>query len=305
MMYRKGNRQKEIAEAVGVSQAAISKELSRNRSKRGHYHYQTAQEYAQERKVRYHYKRKFTKVMEAYIRDKMENWQWSPEEIVGAARKEGTDMVGKSRIYQYIRADKEKGGDLWRHCRHRLKHRRRPVGATQGPIPNRVSIHDRPPEVQNRQEFGHWEMDLIESADRRQYLLTLVERQTRYTEIRKVPTGKKAKDVAQAVCLALLPYKGHIKSITTDNGGEFAAHKTICKRFNTTVYFADPYSSWQKGTVENTNKLIRQYIPKNTNFANLTNDDIRIIKHKLNTRPRKVINFDKPYAAFFPKLKKI
>jgi IS30 family transposase len=299
MMCQNGNKQKEIAAAIGVSQAAISKKLSRNCGNRGHYHYKTAQEYAQERKVRYHYARKLTQAMEKHIRDKMENHQWSPEEIVGVARKEGKEMVCRSRIYEYIKADKKAGGGLWKHCRHRLKHRRRPVGAGVGHIPNRVSIHYRPPQVESREEFGHWEMDLIESADRKEYILTLVERKTRFLEMIKLPRGKQAKDVAKAVFLCLLPYLRYVKTITTDNGGECAAHLSICNRLHTIVYFTDPYCSWQKGTVENTNKLIRQYIPKNTNFAQLTNADIRTIQHKLNAGPRKILNYEKPYRAFF------
>lgn len=141
------------------------------------------------------------------------------------------------------------------HCRHRLKHRKRPIGAGVRNIPDRGSIRERPPEVEKREEFGHFEMDLIQNG--KDFILTIIERKTGFLIMERLTRGKNAEVVAKTVIRLLKPLKKHVKSITTDNGGEFAKHKLIAKKLHTSVYFTDPYSSWQKGTVENTNKLIR------------------------------------------------
>jgi IS30 family transposase len=148
------------------------------------------------------------------------------------------------------------------------------VGAGMRNIPNRVPIQTRPPIVAKRSRYGDWEMDLIQSANDKEFIVTLIERRTRYLLMAKLGNGKNAECVAQAVIKLLFPYKKNVLSPTTDNGGEFAKHTYICSQLPTVVYFADPYSSWQKGTVENTNKLIRQYIPKGCNFNTLSNNDI-------------------------------
>jgi IS30 family transposase len=140
-------------------------------------------------------------------------------------------------------------------------------------------------------------MDLIQGINGT-FILTLVERKTRYLDMCRLPSGKKSDQVAQMVCARLSSYKGKVLTITTDNGLEFAKHEYISQQLGCKVYFADPYSSWQKGTVENTNKLIRQYIPKRTCFNNLSDSYIEQIQNKLNNRPRKTLNFEKPADIF-------
>ena len=165
-------------------------------------------------------------------------------------------------------------------------------------IPGRVSIHQRPAEADGRR-FGDWEMDLIVGKGQKSALLTLTERSTNYILMRFVP-DKRPATVAAAAWRTLLPFKGHaLKTITTDNGTEFAAHRTIAKRLGTTVYFADSYSAWQKGAVENANKLIRQYFPKGTDFNAVTAEQIRNVQFKINRRPREKLNFDSPKNVFF------
>jgi IS30 family transposase len=298
-LLQNGHTQVFIAQAIGVSQAAICKELKRNRNKNGKYNPAAAQVYADERKERLAKKRKLTPTMEKYIRGKITTEQWSPEQIAGEARLRQVSMIGKTRIYKLIHDDKKAGGALWTHCRWKLKHRKRTLTAGVKHIPNRVDIDQRPPEVDSRQNFGHWEMDLIESADKRTYLLTLIERMSRYLIIEKLPNGKNANDVSHTAWRALLPYKNAVESITTDNGGEFANHCYLCKQLKTTVYFAKPYCSWQKGAIENANGLIRQYLPKGTNFNNLNDNDLKQIQYKINLRPRQTINFKKPNSLFF------
>ncbi len=186
------------------------------------------------------------------------------------------------------------GCDVWQKPRDKKLPRK--TVATN--IPGRVSIHQRPAEADGRR-FGDWEMDLIVGKGQKSALLTLTERSTNYILMRFVP-DKRPATVAAAAWRTLLPFKGHaLKTITTDNGTEFAAHRTIAKRLGTTVYFADSHSAWQKGAVENANKLIRQYFPKGTDFNAVTAEQIRNVQFKINRRPREKLNFDSPKNVFF------
>ena len=180
-----------------------------------------------------------------------------------------------------------------------MKYRRRPKGRHL-PIKDRLSIHERSKEVDGKR-FGDFEMDLIVDPDQHA-ILTLVEKSTNMLLMQKLPFGKQSKPLAKVVRKLLLPYKDILKTITTDNGPEFAAHKDITKFLGVPVYFADPYCSWQKGAIENTNKLIRQYIPKKESFNNYTDKRIISIQKKLNERPREKLNFSTPKQEFFKRV---
>ena len=297
-MRRDKKTQTEIARAIGVSQATVSKELSRNADSSGKYSPAMAQLFADMAKERSHRgRKKLDEKMESFIRQKMERYQWSPEQIKGYCEANGLKMVSFERIYQLIRQDKREGGTLWTHCRHRLKHRKRYVGAGVAHIPDRVSIHSRPPEVEDRTEFGHFEMDLVQNGT--EFILVLTERMTRFLLMEKLPHGKNADDVSRVAVKLLKSHKRHLRSITTDTGGEFAKHSLISKALGVQVYFTDPYSSWQKGTVENTNKLIRQYIPKHMDISGLSFNKLLSIQHKINYRPRKKFFFNSPAYLFY------
>lgn len=256
-----------------------------------------AQMFADDAKQRSHKPRKLNADKVAFIRNRMEKQQWSPEQIKGYCDANGIQMVSVEWIYHYIREDKRNGGTLYKHCRHRLKHRKRYVGAGCKHIPDRVSIHLRPEEVEQRKEFGHFEMDLIQNG--KDFILTITERMTRFLLMERLPDGKNADAVAKAAIRLLKPYKNSLLSITTDNGGEFAAHKLISRSLTVPVFFTDPYSSWQKGTVENTNKLIRQYIPKSMDIKHLSHNNLMVIQNTLNYRPRKVLFFRRPADLFY------
>ena len=302
VMYAQGFLQKEIALAIGKDKSVVSRELKRNRDDKGRYSYTHAQMLSDVRKERLRECRKMTGEIKNRINRYMRNWQWSPEQIVGVCRLKGYAMVSVERIYQYIRQDKAEGGDLYTYCRHHLKHRKRPVGKYV-PIKGRVSIDERPPDADGRR-FGDWEMDLIVGPGNKDAMVTLVERSSGYSMIRKLPCGKNAKGVAKAVWIMLLPYKEWVKTITTDNGSEFAEHKWLAKALDTKIFFAHPYCSWEKGTIEYTNKLYRQYIPKGVEFSEFTDEDIKEIQYKINARPRKKLNFMSPIEVFFPTLQK-
>ena len=157
------------------------------------------------------------------------------------------------------------------------------------------------PKEANGKRFGDFEMDLI--VDRYNHaILTVVERSTNMLFMTKLPHGKKSGPLAREVRRLLLPYRKHIKTITTDNGPEFAAHKQITQYLGAVVYFADPYASWQKGAVENTDKLIGQYIPKQANFDDFTDKKIAMIQKKINRRPRQKLNFQTPKCEFYKRI---
>ena len=260
----KKKSRKEIARTIGVSQSTLCRELKRNSGQRG-YHCQQAQVKAADRQRRLQNYRNLTIEICNFIRTKMTEEQLSPAQIVGYLRRKGKPAVCVQTIYAYIRADKENGGDLWKHCRHQLKHRKRQVSAPYVAVPNLTMIDERPADWDGSTP-GDFEMDTIVGKDGKGAIVTLVERKTNFTMARKLPEGKNAKALAKAVILMLLPYIGKIRSITTDNGSEFAEHLLIAKRLKTKIFFAHPYSSWEKGCIEYHNKLIRQYIPKGTDF---------------------------------------
>ena len=165
-------------------------------------------------------------------------------------------------------------------------------------IPDRVGIHRRPPEADGKR-FGDFEMDTIVGNNNQGAILTIVERSTNMLFMKKLKHGKNADELAQTVITLLAPYKEIVKTVTTDNGTEFCNHKAIARALGTTVYFTDPYSSWQKEAIENANGLIRQYIPKSSPIRHLKDKDIDEITAKINTRPRKKLNFSTPIEEFF------
>ena len=222
--------------------------------------------------------------------------QWSPRQISGVLKKEGIG-VSHQCIYNLVHADAS--GELAQHTRHKLKYRRRPK-YKRFPIADRTSIHSRPEQADGKR-FGDFEMDLIVDSHNHT-ILTIVERSTNMLFMTKLAHGKKSDPLPKAVRRLLLPYKKHIKTTTTDNGSEFAAHKLITKYLGAVVYFADSYSSWQKGAIENTNKLIRQYIPKQANFDDFTDKKIASIQKKINSRPRQKLRFETPKAEFFKRI---
>jgi len=239
------------------------------------------------RKERLKRPRKLTVEMENKIKKSLTEAQWSPEQIKGRSQKEGSPMVSHERIYQLIRKDKQEGGTLYKHTRHRLKHRKRPVGGKKVVIKDKVSIDDRPAVINNKLRFGDWEIDTIIGEENKGAIVTIVERQTGFLFMKKLPQGKVAKGLARAVIDLLLPYKHNVHSITSDNGTEFAEHKLIAKKLNADFFFAHPYSSWERGLNEYTNKLIRQYISKKQTFDSYNDKDISNIQYKINQRPRK------------------
>ena len=295
---QKKTSNKEIASLIGVSESTISRELRRNSTAGGKYVWNKAQEKSDNRVHRSPGNRAVSMEVRWRVKQLITDEQWSPKQISGWLAKEGT-RISYETIYKMIRGDES--GELAKNCRHKMKYKRKPSHMHQTKATNikdRVSIHERPVEADGKR-LGDWEMDLIVDKDQNA-ILTLVERSTDLLLMEKLKHGKKSTEVAKTVRRLLLPYKGELlKTITTDNGSEFAAHKWISRALNVPVYFTDAYSSWQKGNVENTNKLVRQYIPKGTDISTITDGKIKKIMTKLNRRPREKLNLNTPSFMFY------
>lgn len=289
---------KVIAQTIGCSLSTLYRELKRNKNKRGVYTWKIAHEQAMIRRERTCSNSKIQPwILNKALRLLVEE-DWSPRQISGALAKEGI-FISHERIYQAIREDKT--GELRKHCRHNMKyrHHQRRMYKTAGKslIPNRVSIHERPIEADGHR-FGDWEMDLIIGKGQKSAILTIIERSTNMFFQRKLKS-KKPKEVAQAVFALLIPFKKYVKTITTDNGIEFREHQWLAKMLDTTVYFADPFCSGQKGAVENANKLFRQYFPKGTDFNLIEQAELDQVQYKINRRPREKHDFLSPKVVFF------
>ena len=295
---QKGETLEIIARSIGVHKSTVSREVKRNSTPNGSYVWNKAHDMAESRQRHSPGNRGLAETLKWRVTELIKTDQWSPRQISGRLRMEGIN-ISHEAIYGLIR--KDESGELASHCRHKMKYKRKAshrheTKATN--IRNRISIHQRPVEADGSR-FGDWEMDLIVDKDSNA-ILTLTERSTNFLLMEKLKQGKKAGPVAKAVWRLLLPYKGEaLKSITTDNGSEFAEHEWITRKLNVPVYFADSYCAWQKGAIENANKLVRQYIPKGTDISTVTEGKIAKIRKKINARPREKLNFLTPKEVFF------
>lgn len=233
--------------------------------------------------------------------------EWSPQQIAGRLaidfRDRGHMRVSHQSIYSYINADRKAGGSLWKRLRQSSKSRRKAYGS--GPrrcrIPDRVGIERRPPVVDSRRQGGHWEADTVLSRNGR--LATCVERKSRYVLIARLPDGTACQFNAAAVRLFRKIPRGQRKTLTTDNGSEFIEHRKLSSRLGFKTFFADPYASWQRGSNENANGLIRQYIPKGADLSRVSHQRVARIAAKLNNRPRKCLGYKTPAEVIAPVLR--
>ena len=290
----KEHNQSQISETIGVHKSTIQRELKRNRGQRG-YRPNQADEKAKARRQGKS-KPRISSRMWAQVRAHLEE-DWSPEQVSGRLKRSNI-FVSHERIYQYIYAEKRAGGSLWKHLRHPKKYRKRVGGRDRrGKIPHRRSIEERPAIVEERSRVGDWEADLIVAKNGQGVALTLTERKSRFTLLQTL-ASKHAAPVKDAT-IELLKWDPRTKTITFDNGKEFAAHQEIAFALKVDCYFAHPYASWERGTNENTNGLIRQYLPKERNLIEVGREEQIQIMDKLNLRPRKCLDFKTPYEVFF------
>jgi IS30 family transposase len=221
--------------------------------------------------------------------------QWSPEQIAGTLTRLGEFRISFQTIYRYVRRDWKQGGSLYEELRRRYKRRKRHYGPERrGKLQGKRMIDERPACVEARQQIGHWELDTVQgSSAERCCIITLVERATGHTLIAKAP-NRTADVVARRLIAMVRNAKAPVLTITADNGTEFHGYRTVEAATGATIYFARPYHPWERGTNENTNGLIRQYLPKGQSMARLTQGQCNAIALKLNTRPRKRLDYDTP-----------
>ena len=283
-----------IAETIGVCVSTLSREKRRNSNAKGVYEGRLAVLKTRRRKAKMPGNRSIPPNVRSRVFGLIRKEQWSPEEVAGWLRKEENLSVSKSSIYNWIAAGSPHQKDnIRRHLRHGGRKARSSSWAAKISIPNRISIDQRPVNA-NGQTPGDWEMDTIVGKDGKGAIVTLVERKSCFMLMEKLDTGKQAVPLAHTVVRLLKGTKMPVRTITTDNGTEFAAHEIIAGELNTSVYFAHPYSPWEKGAIENMNGLIRQYIPKKADFKGISSGYIKQIIEKLNNRPRKKNRFSKP-----------
>jgi IS30 family transposase len=294
-LLKMGHTQTEIAKVIGKHKSTVSRELRRNKGLRG---YRPKQAHSQALNRRNHGRRRIPEEWWELVEMQL-RLDWSPEQVSGWLQRHHEVRISHEWIYQHILADKQAGGDLYRHLRCQKKRRKR-YGSydRRGRIPNRTSIDNRPAIVEERTRMGDWEMDTIIGKRHRQAIVTLTERKSRFCLMAKV-NQRTAGQVGDAVIELLQPLAERLHTLTADNGKEFADHERISSHLQAEFFFAHPYAAWERGANENMNGLIRQYIPKCQDFTAVTNDHLIWIMNRLNHRPRKCLDFMSPFEVFF------
>ncbi len=301
-LIKAGLNQKDIALEIGVHPSTISREFRRNNDKVRGYSAEIAQVISSKKHKEKSKRFSLTKPIEKYIRAKLKQ-DWSPEQIAGRMKLDTGMSVVHETIYRYIYTNKKNGGKLYKYLRHKNKkyHHRSNDYRSRGTIIDRVMIGKRPNIVEKKSRIGDWEIDTVVGKDHKGFLVTVVDRKSKFTLIKNV-VSKHAEVVTQALIEMITPLKNITHTITSDNGKEFAHHKQVSAALDADFYFANPYHSWERGLNEHTNGLIRQYLPKKSVFIGVSKEEIIMIQNRLNHRPRKVLNYKTPYEVFFSEM---
>lgn len=293
-----GKTYTEIAKELSIHRTTISREISRNQNSYGEYNALGAQRYAEgRRQCPFERRRKIEGVLEEIIIEKL-NLRWSPEQISGRLKVESEWRISHESIYRWIYTMAPDFKEALRRYRGRYAKRgRRKLRKIAGAP--RKFIELRPVRANERLETGHWERDLLEGRRSGHSLLVLNDRKSRLTKITKVLTH--ATSEVGSKTLSVL--KGmDVKSLTNDNGVEFGHHEKLEKELITNIYFTNPYTSWERGTVENTNGLLRQFFPKGCDLSEVKDENIIEIEEMLNNRPRKTLNYSTPAEIHYSKV---
>ena len=301
-LNKQGYSQRYIAQEVEVHPSTISRELRRNNDLVRGYNAELAQILSTKAEMQKKKRYSLTKPIEKYIRAKLKQ-DWSPEQISGRMKLDTGVSVVHETIYRYIYSNKKNGGKLYTYLRHKNKkyHCRSNNYMARGTIIDRVMIDKRPKVVEKKNRIGDLEIDTVVGKDHKGFLVTVVDRKSKFVLIKNVPT-KEAQVVTDALIEMIQPIKAITHTITSDNGKEFAYHKQVSAALNTDFYFANPYHSWERGLNEHTNGLIRQYLPKKSEFLHVSKEEIIMIQDRLNHRPRKVLSYKTPYEVFFSEM---
>src|ERR1700692_4252080 len=299
-LLQSGDSQAYIARKVGVDRSTISRELVRNTGARGSRFKQGHDKASRRRQEASDQPPKMTPDGGGVIEEKLQQEQWSPDQISGRLAKDGVAFISHEIIYQHVWKDKKDGGKLYLHLRHSGKkyNKRKGKNSGRGLIPNRVDIDQLPAIVAAKSRIGDWEADTIIGANHRGAVMSHVERTATYTKLAKLP-DKTADSVVRACARVLLPLADRIETITYDNGKEFASHVEIASSLGSLSSFAKPYHSWERGLNEHTNGLFRQYFPKGSDLSIVSDTDVQRVEDKLNSRPRKILGYRTPREVFF------
>jgi IS30 family transposase len=302
-LLRAGLSQAEIAREMGRSPSTISRELHRNRTTHdGHYRAEKAHKYASARRRRARRRSWFSPEQWSRV-ESMLKQKWSPEQISGSLREEGAWCISHEAIYRHILRDKRTGGSLYKSLRIMPKLRRKRYNSkdSRGVLPGKRHISERGEAIESRLQFGHWEGDTVIGQDKHHCILTLLERKTGYAIIKKL-SARTAAQTTLAISAALTEQRGRLHTLTLDNGTEFHNYKELEENFPLICYFATPYHSWERGSNENLNGLIRQYLPKGICMSTLTQKECDWIANELNNRPRKRHEYKTPKEIYHASL---
>ena len=300
-LRRQGLSTAAIAKALGRHRSTILRELRRNQSNSdGSYRPQLADWYARGRRSRSRRNRRFSETDFKRVRGLIAQ-KWSPEQVAGYLRRERTLQISHETIYRYIWDDKRRGGKIYVHLRGARKQRRKRYRSydSRGRLAGKRSITERPAAVETRKHIGHWEVDTVLGAGTRDCVISLVERKTGYLLLGKLKARTTAEVNRRAIQL-IRRQQRRVRTITADNGTEFHGFADIEKQTHARFYFANPHHAWERGTNENTNGLIRQYLPKRKSMARLNQWDCNRIAALLNTRPRKRLEYRTPEECYGP-----
>jgi len=307
-MHMAGFSLRAIGHRLGRDHTSVMREIKRNSPTYDDdavYWYDATHSIAMERRYKARsYRRQNYRSLVEYVEDKLK-LDWPPEVIAARVRIDHPNdermRISHETIYRWIYHDASQGGTLHKHLRRQRPRRRRQTryGSGRRFIPGRVSIDQRPAIVETRERFGDWEGDTLEGAKGKGALATHVERKSRYLIAAKLADKKAATMNAQSIAVFQKLPRRMRQTLTLDNGKEFSQFKELESKTGLSVYFADPYAAWQRGTNENTNGLLRFYYPKGTDFLAITEEELNSTIKRINHRPRKCLNYQTPYEAFF------
>ena len=299
VLRRQGLNQAEIARSLGRHRSTICREVRRNSCRLdGHYRPSKAQERTQGRRSRSRRNQRFA-AQDLMLVEELLCRQWSPEQVAGHLAWQGRLRISHETIYRHVWRDKREGGLLYTHLRGARKRRRKRYGSydSRGKLAGKRPLAERPPAVEARDQVGHWEIDTVMGAGSKDCIVSLVERKSGLLLIGKLE-DRTAASLNRRVIRLIRRHGAAFETVTADNGTEFHDYKGIEARTQALFYFARPYHSWERGSNENANGLIRQYLPKGVSMAGLSQQRCNAIAHKLNTRPRKRLGFRTPLECF-------
>lgn len=291
----------QIARYLQRHRSTIYREFKRNKCNDGRYRIYKACRRARVKRStsrrNLHFSKQDFRPVKALLRQK-----WSPEQISGFLKMINGLSISHETIYKYIWADRKQGGSLYKHLRGARKKRRKRYRSydSRGRLANKKHISERPESVEDRKTPGHWEIDTVMGKGSKDCIVTIVERKSGFVQIGKLKNHTK-KELNQRTIKLIRKLSPYYDTVTADNGSEFHGYKEIEKRTDVAFYFATPYHSWERGTNENTNGLIRQYLPKGTSMAKIEQYHCRYIANQLNSRPRKRHGYKTPVEVLYGK----